>query len=98
MRAFSPAVWMHIDKFGHEVLIESDHPLAVAQRASNQANEAKEVPAVSEVSDVPAVPVVETTAAAPTTDTQPGVSPAVTVRPVASGPHGNSSSKRKRAP
>lgn len=95
MRAFSPAVWMHIDKFGHEVLIEPDHPLAVAQRASNQANEAK---AVSEVPAVPDIPVVETTAAAPTTDTQPGVSPAVTVRPVASGPHGNSSSKRKRAP
>lgn len=25
-------VWMHIEKFGRDVLIAEDHPLAVAQR------------------------------------------------------------------
>jgi hypothetical protein len=32
-----PAVWMYIEKFGKEVLIEEDHPLAVAQLALDKA-------------------------------------------------------------
>jgi hypothetical protein len=31
------AVRMHIDKFGGEVLIDDDHPLAVAQREKDAA-------------------------------------------------------------
>ena len=27
-----PAIWIYIEKFGREVLIDEDHPLAVAQK------------------------------------------------------------------
>lgn len=35
-------VRMYVAKFGREVLIDEDHPLAIAQRAADQANQASE--------------------------------------------------------
>lgn len=40
-----PAVRMYIDKFKGEVLIDDDHPLAVAQRAKPKAEAPKAAPA-----------------------------------------------------
>lgn len=61
-------VWMFVEKFDREVLIDEDHPLAIAQRGDTPDLEAS-------VGAVPTVPVTS----AITTDTQSGASPAVTV-------------------
>ena len=49
---------MHIDHFGREVLIDKDHPLAVAQRVADAARAASDVPRTERT----AVPSAEPTA------------------------------------
>jgi hypothetical protein len=69
-----PLAWMHIEKFGREVLIDVDHPLAVAQLA---------VPDSTTTNAVPAVPTA--TPSTLTTDTPSASAPAVSVTLEASG-------------